>query len=147
MPPLRSLISNVFSKNCRIIMLFNFHSSSVTFQRSCLLACLFVFVCLFFFPSILLIIVTLISCVQFKELVAQKFNAQQDQICLIFAGKIMKDHETLKSHNVKNGLTVHLVIKTSSRATEPGGPENNQTRSSTTTSTTANASGMLLLDA
>lgn len=77
----------------------------------------------------------------FKELVAQKFNAQQDQICLIFAGKIMKDHETLKSHNVKNGLTVHLVIKTSSRATEPGGPENNQTRSSTTTSTTANASG------
>lgn len=66
---------------------------------------------------------------QFKELVAQKFNAQQEQICLIFAGKIMKDHETLKSHNVKNGLTVHLVIKTSSRATEPGGPENNQTRS------------------
>lgn len=95
----------------------------------------------------MLIIVTLISYVQFKELVAQKFNAQQDQICLIFAGKIMKDHETLKSHNVKNGLTVHLVIKTSSRATEPGGPENNQTRSSTTTSTTANASGMLLLDA
>lgn len=45
----------------------------------------------------------------------------------------MKDHETLKSHNVKNGLTVHLVIKTSSRATEPGGPENNQTRSAPTT--------------
>jgi len=63
-------------------------------------------------------------------LVAQKFNAQQEQICLIFAGKIMKDHETLKSHNVKNGLTVHLVIKTSSRASEPGGAENNQTRSS-----------------
>lgn len=42
----------------------------------------------------------------------------------------MKDHETLKSHNVKNGLTVHLVIKTISRATEPGGAENNQTRSS-----------------
>lgn len=48
----------------------------------------------------------------------------------------MKDHETLKSHNVKNGLTVHLVIKTSSRATEPGGPENNQTRSTPTTNAT-----------
>ncbi|XP_065206836.1 ubiquilin-4 isoform X1 [Planococcus citri] len=76
----------------------------------------------------------------FKEIVAQKFSAQQDQVCLIFAGKIMKDHETLKSHNVKNGLTVHLVIKTSSRATEPGGPENNQTRSTPTTTTAGSTS-------
>jgi ubiquilin len=27
----------------------------------------------------------------------------------------MKDHETLQTHNIKDGLTVHLVIKTSSR--------------------------------
>ncbi|XP_053976190.1 ubiquilin-1 [Hylaeus anthracinus] len=47
----------------------------------------------------------------FKETVAKKFNAQSDQLCLIFAGKIMKDHETLSTHNVKDGLTVHLVIK------------------------------------
>ncbi|KDR22728.1 ubiquilin-1 isoform X2 [Zootermopsis nevadensis] len=51
----------------------------------------------------------------FKELVAKKFNAEPDQLCLIFAGKIMKDHETLQTHNIKDGLTVHLVIKTSSR--------------------------------
>ncbi|XP_076179485.1 ubiquilin [Ptiloglossa arizonensis] len=47
----------------------------------------------------------------FKEAVAKKFNAQTEQLCLIFAGKIMKDHETLGTHNVKDGLTVHLVIK------------------------------------
>jgi ubiquilin len=28
----------------------------------------------------------------------------------------MKDHETLQTHNIKDGLTVHLVIKTTSRA-------------------------------
>lgn len=48
---------------------------------------------------------------QFKELVAAKFEADVDQLCLIFAGKIMKDSDTLKEHNVKDGLTVHLVIK------------------------------------
>jgi ubiquilin len=55
------------------------------------------------------------SFLQFKELVAKKFSAEPDQLCLIFAGKIMKDHETLQTHNIKDGLTVHLVIKTSSR--------------------------------
>ncbi|XP_076638880.1 ubiquilin [Colletes latitarsis] len=47
----------------------------------------------------------------FKDAVAKKFNALTEQLCLIFAGKIMKDHETLGTHNVKDGLTVHLVIK------------------------------------
>ncbi|KZC13989.1 PREDICTED: ubiquilin-1 [Dufourea novaeangliae] len=47
----------------------------------------------------------------FKEAVSKKFNAQTEQLCLIFAGKIMKDHESLTTHNVKDGLTVHLVIK------------------------------------
>ena len=35
-------------------------------------------------------------------------------MCLIFAGKILKDQETLKGHNLKDGLTVHLVIKSGS---------------------------------
>lgn len=48
---------------------------------------------------------------QFKKLVAAKFAAEPEQLCLIFSGKIMKDNDTLKAHNVKNGLTVHLVIK------------------------------------
>lgn len=46
---------------------------------------------------------------------AEKFEAEPDQLCFIFAGKIMKDSDTLKSHNVKDGLTVHLVIKAAPR--------------------------------
>lgn len=57
---------------------------------------------------------------QFKELVAAKFNAETDQLCLIFAGKIMKDPDTLQAHNIKDGLTIHLVIKTAPRATDSG---------------------------
>ena len=48
---------------------------------------------------------------QFKQIIADKFQAEPEQLCLIFAGKIMKDSDTLKAHNVKDGLTVHLVIK------------------------------------
>uniref|UniRef100_A0A8D8V963 Ubiquilin n=1 Tax=Cacopsylla melanoneura TaxID=428564 RepID=A0A8D8V963_9HEMI len=53
------------------------------------------------------------SVTDFKEAVAKKFNALPEQLCLIFAGKIMKDFENLTNHNIKDGLTVHLVIKTS----------------------------------
>ncbi len=48
---------------------------------------------------------------QLKEVVATAFGATVEQVCLIFAGKILKDQETLKTHNLKDGLTVHLVIK------------------------------------
>lgn len=63
---------------------------------------------------------------EFKEAVSKKFNAQADQLCLIFAGKIMKDHETLSTHNIKDGLAVHLVIK-APRATSTQNQESNQT--------------------
>lgn len=56
----------------------------------------------------------------FKDLVASKFKADVDQLCLIFAGKIMKDQDTLQTHNIKDGLTVHLVIKTAPRPTDSG---------------------------
>ena len=55
---------------------------------------------------------------QLKEIVAEKFGATLEQVCLIFAGKILKDQDTLKMHNLKDGLTVHLVIKTSSRSSQ-----------------------------
>lgn len=58
-------------------------------------------------------------------MVAKQFNAQPSQLCLIFAGKIMKDQDTLATHNIKDGLTVHLVIKTNA-------PQNNTTTSSST---------------
>lgn len=39
-------------------------------------------------------------------------------MCLIFAGKILKDQETLKGHNLKDGLTIHLVIKSGNKPTQ-----------------------------
>lgn len=62
---------------------------------------------------------------QFKDVVAKQFNVQPSQLCLIFAGKIMKDQDTLTTHNIKDGLTVHLVIKTNA-------PQNNATTTSST---------------
>lgn len=65
----------------------------------------------------------------FREAVSKKFNAQTEQLCLIFAGKIMKDHESLNTHNVKDGLTVHLVIKaarTPSNQSQDSTPQRNQ---------------------
>ncbi|XP_015773290.1 PREDICTED: ubiquilin-1-like [Acropora digitifera] len=52
---------------------------------------------------------------EFKELVSSKFNAPVPQLCLIFAGRILKDAETLASYSIKDGLTVHLVIKSDNR--------------------------------
>ncbi|KAK0425794.1 hypothetical protein QR680_009389 [Steinernema hermaphroditum] len=38
-------------------------------------------------------------------------NSPIEKLCLIFSGKILKDHETLESHGIKNGMSVHLVIR------------------------------------
>lgn len=60
---------------------------------------------IFFFANSLCLIITL----QFKVLIAEQFEAEVEQLCLIFAGKILKDPDSLKAHNIKDGLTVHLV--------------------------------------
>jgi ubiquilin len=52
--------------------------------------------------------------------VAEKFESEVEQICLIFAGKIMKDSDTLKTHNIKDGLTIHLVIKAPPKPEQEG---------------------------
>ena len=46
---------------------------------------------------------------------AALFNTSLEQLCLIFAGKILKDPDTLIQHGIKDGLTVHLVIKSANR--------------------------------
>uniref|UniRef100_G3UAR4 Ubiquilin 3 n=1 Tax=Loxodonta africana TaxID=9785 RepID=G3UAR4_LOXAF len=53
---------------------------------------------------------------QLKEEVSQRFKAHPDQLVLIFAGKILKDPDTLAQCGVRDGLTVHLVIKMQHRA-------------------------------
>ncbi|EHH62623.1 Protein linking IAP with cytoskeleton 1 [Macaca fascicularis] len=52
---------------------------------------------------------------QFKEEISKRFKSHTDQLVLIFAGKILKDQDTLSQHGIHDGLTVHLVIKTQNR--------------------------------
>ncbi|XP_076369732.1 ubiquilin-1-like [Tachypleus tridentatus] len=70
-----------------------------------------------------------------RKKVSQHFSTPLDQVCLIFAGKILKDHETLGSHNIKDGLTIHLVVRSATRHQErqPGteGHQNSADISST----------------
>ncbi|XP_077181441.1 ubiquilin-4 [Paroedura picta] len=60
-----------------------------------------------------------VSVKEFKEEISRRFKAKQDQLVLIFAGKILKDSDTLNQHGIKDGLTVHLVIKTPQKAQDP----------------------------
>ena len=78
---------------------------------------------------------------QFKEAISVKFNnAPIENLCLIFAGKILKDSENLGSHNIKDGMTIHLVIKQGGAASSSGAgtaSSSASTATSTTTTTTA----------
>uniref|UniRef100_A0A8C7MFB1 Ubiquilin-4 n=1 Tax=Oncorhynchus kisutch TaxID=8019 RepID=A0A8C7MFB1_ONCKI len=67
----------------------------------------------------------------FKEEISKRFNAKQDQLVLIFAGKILKDGDTLNQHGIKDGLTVHLVIKTAPKTTVGGTSQSSASSSGT----------------
>uniref|UniRef100_A0AAQ5ZLK1 Ubiquilin-4 n=1 Tax=Amphiprion ocellaris TaxID=80972 RepID=A0AAQ5ZLK1_AMPOC len=83
------------------------------------------------------------SVTQFKEEISRRFKAKQDQLVLIFAGKILKDGDSLSQHGIKDGLTVHLVIKTAhnSTSTQAGSTSTSSppTNPSSTTGSTGSA--------
>uniref|UniRef100_A0A8C5F4J6 Ubiquilin 4 n=1 Tax=Gadus morhua TaxID=8049 RepID=A0A8C5F4J6_GADMO len=70
------------------------------------------------------------SVTQFKEEISRRFKAKQDQLVLIFAGKILKDGDSLNQHGIKDGLTVHLVIKTAQKAGDGAGSSSTSSTSS-----------------
>ncbi|XP_074788409.1 ubiquilin-1 isoform X3 [Athene noctua] len=72
---------------------------------------------------------------QFKEEISKRFKSHTDQLVLIFAGKILKDQDTLTQHGIHDGLTVHLVIKTQNRSQDHPAQQANTTGSTATTST------------
>lgn len=56
---------------------------------------------------------------ELREKVSKEFNdTAVEQICLIFAGKILKDEDSLESQGIKDGFSVHLVIKQANRSVE-----------------------------
>lgn len=66
-------------------------------------------------------------------MIGEKFSATLEQIVLIYAGKILKDNEIIEPV-IKNGQTVHLVIKTDRK---PDQSTSAATATSTTTSSTS----------
>uniref|UniRef100_A0A069DV02 Ubiquilin-like protein n=1 Tax=Panstrongylus megistus TaxID=65343 RepID=A0A069DV02_9HEMI len=77
----------------------------------------------------------------FKELVSKKFSCSVEHVCLIFAGKIMKDQETLKTHNIKDGVVVHLVIRTSNQQPNNATASAQQQNTSSTTGSSGTGTG------
>lgn len=71
---------------------------------------------------------------QFKEEISKRFKSHTDQLVLIFAGKILKDQDTLSQHGIHDGLTVHLVIKTQNRPQDHSAQQTNASGTSATTS-------------
>ncbi|XP_055485187.1 ubiquilin-1 isoform X2 [Psammomys obesus] len=76
---------------------------------------------------------------QFKEEISKRFNSHIDQLVLIFAGKILKDQDTLSQHGIHDGLTVHLVIKTQNRPQDQSAQQTNTTGSNVTNSPAPNS--------
>uniref|UniRef100_A0A8C3T152 Ubiquilin 1 n=1 Tax=Chelydra serpentina TaxID=8475 RepID=A0A8C3T152_CHESE len=61
----------------------------------------------------------------FKEEIAKRFKTPSDLLVLIFAGKILKDQDTLSQHGVRNGFSIHLVIRSQKRPQDhPAEPTN-----------------------
>lgn len=52
---------------------------------------------------------------EFKEEVAKRFRTPPDLLVLIFAGKILKDQDTLSQHGVHSGVSIHVVIRSQKR--------------------------------
>ncbi|XP_049626594.1 ubiquilin-1 isoform X2 [Suncus etruscus] len=78
---------------------------------------------------------------QFKEEISKRFKSHTDQLVLIFAGKILKDQDTLSQHGIHDGLTVHLVIKTQNRPQDHSAQQTNSSTSSIS-STASNSSSV-----
>ncbi|XP_064391196.1 ubiquilin-1-like isoform X2 [Halichondria panicea] len=80
---------------------------------------------------------------QLKELLCKLMDAPVPQQCLIFAGKILKEEETLEKQGIKDGVTIHLVVRSSSSTNKAAGsgsgssqaPPAATTGTTTTTST------------
>ncbi|KAL5482026.1 hypothetical protein EMCRGX_G022306 [Ephydatia muelleri] len=81
---------------------------------------------------------------ELKELLSTKVdNAPVASQCIIFAGKITKDDETLSEQGMKDGVTVHLVVRSkppSSGASSPATTASANMGSATASSAPASSS-------
>ncbi|NXK19797.1 UBQL1 protein, partial [Arenaria interpres] len=64
---------------------------------------------------------------EFKEEVAKRFKTLPGLLVLIFAGKILKDQDTLSQHGVNSGVSIHVVIRSQKRPQESQADQGNAT--------------------
>ncbi|XP_061207858.1 ubiquilin-1-like [Neopsephotus bourkii] len=53
---------------------------------------------------------------ELKEAVSKRFQTPPELLVLVFAGKILQDQDTLSQHGVRNGVSIHVVIRSQNRA-------------------------------
>jgi len=56
---------------------------------------------------------------QLRQAVATELKKETSQLVLIFGGKILKDEDTLGTHSIKDGHSVHLVVKNKKEEEKP----------------------------
>ncbi|XP_075872239.1 ubiquilin-4 isoform X1 [Nelusetta ayraudi] len=81
------------------------------------------------------------SVAQFKDEISKRFKAKKEQLVLIFAGKILKDSDSLSQLGIKDGLTVHLVIKTAQKTGDGGSTSASSSASTPAGSTSTSSPG------
>uniref|UniRef100_A0A183BYQ7 Ubiquitin-like domain-containing protein n=1 Tax=Globodera pallida TaxID=36090 RepID=A0A183BYQ7_GLOPA len=59
-----------------------------------------------------------------KKTMSQKLNQPEEKICLIFSGKILKDHENLTQHHIGDGMVLHMVIRNQPLTSTTSGSSN-----------------------
>lgn len=85
---------------------------------------------------------------ELREEVQKKFGDPLEQLCLIFAGRILKDPDNVKKEGIKDGMTIHLVVKSQNKAQEQAARhatsprQQTTTAPPTTTTTTPTGSGL-----
>lgn len=51
-----------------------------------------------------------------RKRVAERLQQPLDKICLIFAGKLLRDQETLNENKITNDLVIHVVVRQQTKA-------------------------------
>uniref|UniRef100_A0A8B9GDN4 Uncharacterized protein n=1 Tax=Amazona collaria TaxID=241587 RepID=A0A8B9GDN4_9PSIT len=55
---------------------------------------------------------------ELKEEVSKRFQTPPKLLVLVFAGKVLQDQDTLSQHGVRNGVSIHVVIRSQNRAAD-----------------------------
>ncbi|CAF0885841.1 unnamed protein product [Didymodactylos carnosus] len=83
---------------------------------------------------------------ELKQLVASEFSTSIEQICLIYSGKILKDDEDIQKHDIKDGVTIHLVIRAPKDATSAAASQQQSAPSLPSEGAASNVAGANLTD-